>query len=195
MFYSEESGGQWGWFWVWGGRRLRPIEPVDDWKKVRLPSTTTTKQWSGLIACTFLEGWFTDLSFVWSLFQTIQVGSDYQATVPDGLCKYGDAPGNVSSVDMMYIAWWIHKHFWVIITWIKMINLISSAIFWGILCWIDLSLIIFCTIKIMYRDYGPSLIDYNELNLELYQTIILTDFDCLSQLMEMKIGCCGIHQR
>lgn len=113
-----------------------PIEPVDDWKKVRLPSTTTTKQWSGLIACTFLEGWFTDLSFVWSLFQTIQVGSDYQATVPDGLCKYGDAPGNVSSVDMMYIAWWIHKHFWVIIPWIKMINLISSAIFWGIICWI-----------------------------------------------------------
>lgn len=43
----------------------------------------------------------------------------------------------------------------------------------------ELSLIIFCTIKIMYRDYGPSLIDYNELNLELYQTIILTDFDCL----------------
>lgn len=28
-----------------------PIEPVDDWKKVRLPSTTTTKQWSRLIAC------------------------------------------------------------------------------------------------------------------------------------------------
>lgn len=24
--------------------------------------------------------------------KTIQVGSDYQATVPDGLCKYGDAP-------------------------------------------------------------------------------------------------------
>lgn len=93
-----------------------PIEPVDDWKKVRLPSTTTTKQWSGLIACTFLEGWFTDLSFVWSLFQTIQVGSDYQATVPDGLCKYGDAPGNHSSIDVMYIALWIHKHFWVIIS-------------------------------------------------------------------------------
>lgn len=33
-----------------------PIEPVDDWKKVRLPSTTTTKQWSQSIACTFVEG-------------------------------------------------------------------------------------------------------------------------------------------
>lgn len=30
--------------------------------------------------------------FLW--LQTIQVGHDYQATVPDGLCKYGDAPGN-----------------------------------------------------------------------------------------------------
>lgn len=113
-----------------------PIEPVDDWKKVKPSSTTTTKQWSGLIACTFVEGWFTDLNIVWSLFQTIQVGSDYQATVPDGLCKYGDAPGNHSSVNVMYIAWWIHKHFWVNITWMKMINLISSAIFWGIICWI-----------------------------------------------------------
>ena len=25
--------------------------------------------------------------------QTIQVGSDYQAPIPDGLHKYGDAPG------------------------------------------------------------------------------------------------------
>ena len=26
------------------------------------------------------------------LFQTISVGSSYQAVVPEGLCKYGDAP-------------------------------------------------------------------------------------------------------
>jgi len=30
-----------------------------------------------------------------SCLQTIQVGSDYQAVVPHGLSKYGDAPGNL----------------------------------------------------------------------------------------------------
>ena len=30
-----------------------------------------------------------------SYLQTISVGSDFQAQIPEGLCKYGDAPGKI----------------------------------------------------------------------------------------------------
>ena len=74
-----------------------PIEPVDDWKKVGSHQETC------LVIPWFVSGICTSqiVTFV-SLFQTIQVGSDYQATVPDGLCKYGDAPGMGRSKTEIY---------------------------------------------------------------------------------------------